>query len=92
MPKDLNAEGVSVVFVDHFDRAVVLGLKRVSFAQEPIGCTINVKWKFRHGRGVQKRTNTWSAWCSTFRGRTIGMRKDTRAWVLHEGFAELRTM
>ena len=27
MPKDLNAEGVSVVFVDHFDRAVVLGLK-----------------------------------------------------------------
>ena len=65
----LSAEGVSVVYGDHFNRAVVLDLNRASFAQEPIECAINDNWNFRHGRGVQKRTNTWSARCSTFTAR-----------------------
>ena len=31
---------------------MVFGAK-VFFSQEPIGCAINDKWNFRHGRGVQ---------------------------------------
>ena len=60
------------------------------FAQEPIGCAINDKWNFRHGSGVQTEPTRGRRGTSHSLGDTIGMRRNTRAWVLHVGFAEPR--
>ena len=57
-----------MVFGDHFDRTVLLDLKRASFAQEPIGCTINDIWNFLTWARCADQTNTWSAWYSIFVG------------------------
>ena len=62
MPKDLNAEGVSVVFVDHFDRAVVLGLKKSVFCS---GAD-------RLHNQCQVEIPTW-AWCAEAHQHLVGM-------------------
>ena len=79
-----------MVFGDHFDRTVLLDLKRASFGQEPIGCAINDKWNFLTWRSVQTKPTRGRRGTPHSLPNTIGMRKNTRAWVLHEGFAEPR--
>ena len=69
---------------------MVFGAKVFFFAQEPIGCAINDKWNFRHGRGVQTEPTRGRHGTPHSLGDTIGTRKNTRAWVLHVGFAEPR--
>ena len=60
------------------------------FAQEPIGCAINDKWNSRHGRGVQTEPPCGRHGTPHSLPSTVGMRKNTRAWVWHEGLAQPR--
>ena len=46
---------------------------------------------FSHGRGVQTKPTRGRHGTPHSLADTVGMRKNTRAWVLHVGFAEPRT-